>query len=269
MRQECGDWRATGGAEFAAGPGGARPVESKAEEQHKTEGQHKTEEAAVIIFHIPGPLRSFSDGRSDVELKATSGTLAEALQALWAVCPGMRDRVVTEQGQVREHINIFVGKENIRYTGGLATPVTPGAEISIVPAVSGGRTAEEPEPGRRPKGLNPFPNVAGKKYMSLTSFRKNGQAVRTPLWFAEHDGKLYFMTRDDSWKYRRIRNNPRVLVAPCTMRGRITGPDVEGRARVLEPWEFTPARRALEHKYWLMRLPFWSKHNIFLEITVE
>jgi PPOX class probable F420-dependent enzyme len=222
----------------------------------------------VIIFHIPGPLRSFSGGRSDVELKAQVGTVSEALQALWAVCPGMRDRVVTEQGLVREHINIFVGKENVRYTGGLATPVAAGAEISIVAAVSGGRTAEEPEPGRTPpKDLNPFANLAGMKYFSLASFRKNGQAVRTPLWFAEHEGKLYFMTRDDSWKYKRICNNPRVLVAPCTMRGRITGPDVEGRGRLLEQWEFPVARRALERKYWLMRLPFWSKRNVFVEIT--
>ena len=222
----------------------------------------------MITFHIPGPLRSFSDGRSDVELKGPAGTVSDALQALWVACPGMRDRVVTEQGQVREHINIFVGKENIRYTGGLATPVSAGSEISIVPAISGGKTAEEPEPGRTPpKGLNPFVNVAGKKYLSLASFRKNGQAVRTPLWFTEHEGKLYFMTRNDSWKYKRIRNNPRVLVAPCTMRGRIIGPDVEGRARVLEPWEFPAARRALERKYWLMRLPLWSKHNIFVEIA--
>jgi PPOX class probable F420-dependent enzyme len=222
----------------------------------------------VITFHIPGPLRSFSRGRSDVEVKAPAGTVSEALQALWAVCPGMRDRVVTEQGQVREHINIFVGKENIRYTGGLATAVSAGAEISIVPAISGGRTAEEPEPRRAAqKGFNPFANVAGKKYLSLASFRKNGQAVRTPLWFAEQDGKLYCMTREDSWKYKRILNDRRVLVAPCTMRGRITGPDVEGRARILEPWEFPVARRTLKRKYWLMRLPLWSKRNIFLEIT--
>ncbi len=223
----------------------------------------------MITFHIPGPLRSFSNGRSDVELKGPAGTVSEALQALWAACPGMHDRVVTEQGQVREHINIFVGKENIRYTGGLATPVSTEAEISIVPAISGGRRAEEPEPRRVPqKGLTSLANVAGKKYMSLASFRRNGQAVRTPLWFAEQDGKLYFMTRDDSWKYKRIRNNPRVLVAPCTMRGRITGPDVEGRARVLEPWEFPAARRALERKYWLMRVSFlWSKRNLFLEIV--
>jgi PPOX class probable F420-dependent enzyme len=111
-----------------------------------------------------------------------------------------------------------------------------------------------------------FSNLAGKRYLSLTSFRKNGQPVRTPLWFAEENGKLYLMTRDDSWKYKRIRNNPRVLVAPCTARGRVTGPEVEARARVLEPEEFPAARRALERKYWLMRLPFWSKRNVFLEI---
>lgn len=108
---------------------------------------------------------------------------------------------------------------------------------------------------------------AGQKYVSLASFRKNGQAVRTPLWFAEQQGKLYVMTRDDSWKYKRIRNNPRVLIAPCTARGRITGPDVEARARILEPAEFPTAREALQRKYWLMRLSFlWSKRNIFLEV---
>ena len=94
----------------------------------------------MITFHIPGPLRAFSGGRSDVAINTAGPTVGEALQALWAACPGMRDRVVTEQGQVREHINIFAGKENIRYTGGLATPVSPGMEISIVPAISGGRT---------------------------------------------------------------------------------------------------------------------------------
>ncbi|PYU96314.1 MAG: molybdopterin synthase sulfur carrier subunit [Acidobacteria bacterium] len=93
-----------------------------------------------VTFHIPGPLRSFAGGRSQVELEASAATLSEALQALWVACPGIRDRVVTEQGQIREHINIFVGKEDVRYTGGLATPIPPGTEISIVPAISGGNT---------------------------------------------------------------------------------------------------------------------------------
>ncbi len=53
-------------------------------------------------------------------------------------CPGMRDRVLTEQGDIRPHVNIFVGTESSQWTGGLATPVPDGAEISILPAVSGG-----------------------------------------------------------------------------------------------------------------------------------
>ena len=73
-----------------------------------------------------------------VELEISPGTIADALSALYALHPGVRDRVVTEQDQVREHINIFVADENIRYTGGLATPLPANSEISIVPAVSGG-----------------------------------------------------------------------------------------------------------------------------------
>lgn len=91
-----------------------------------------------VTFHIPGALRQFTDGRRTVELEISAATVADALSALYAVHPGVRDRVLTEQGQVREHINLFVGDENIRYTGGLATPLPPNSEISIVPAVSGG-----------------------------------------------------------------------------------------------------------------------------------
>ena len=94
----------------------------------------------MITFHIPGPLRTFAQGSSEVQVQAEAATVFDALEALWGACPGIRDRVVTEQGQIREHINIFVGKENIRYTGGLATPVTRGSEISIVPAISGGKS---------------------------------------------------------------------------------------------------------------------------------
>jgi molybdopterin synthase sulfur carrier subunit len=92
----------------------------------------------AVTFHIPGPLRSFTGGRNTVELEASPATLRDALEVLWPLYPGLRDRVATEQGQIREHINIFVGNENIRFTGGLATPISAGDEISIVPAISGG-----------------------------------------------------------------------------------------------------------------------------------
>src|SRR6202042_509378 len=87
-----------------------------------------------VTFHIPGALRPFSNGQNRVCLESSPATLRDALEALWTVCPGIRDRVVNEQGQVREHINLFVGNENSRFTGGLSTPLPPGAEISIVPA---------------------------------------------------------------------------------------------------------------------------------------
>ncbi len=91
-----------------------------------------------VTFHIPGGLREFTDGHSAVEIEHSPTTLADALSALWTLYPGVRDRIATEQGQVREHVSIFIGVENVRYTGGLASPVAAGAEISIVPAVSGG-----------------------------------------------------------------------------------------------------------------------------------
>jgi molybdopterin synthase sulfur carrier subunit len=64
--------------------------------------------------------------------------VGEALVALWTLHPGIRDRVVNEQGEVRVHVNLFVGTESIRHTGGLETAVPEGGEISIVPAISGG-----------------------------------------------------------------------------------------------------------------------------------
>jgi molybdopterin converting factor small subunit len=91
-----------------------------------------------ITFHIPGPLRAFTDGRSTVELASYAANVRDALEALSTLYPGVRDRVLTEQGEVREHVNVFVGSEHIRYTGGLATAVAKDTEISIVAAVSGG-----------------------------------------------------------------------------------------------------------------------------------
>ena len=64
--------------------------------------------------------------------------LREALLQLFAAHPGLRDRVLTGSGETRQHVNIFLANENVRYTGGLATPLPPGAEVSIVPAISGG-----------------------------------------------------------------------------------------------------------------------------------
>ena len=100
-----------------------------------------------VAFLIPNALRPLAAGQTRVEVKAAASplSLGEALEALWALHPGMRDRVMTEQGEVRPHVNVFVGTESCRWSGGLAMPVPDGAEVSILPAVSGG-SALSPTP---------------------------------------------------------------------------------------------------------------------------
>jgi sulfur-carrier protein len=92
----------------------------------------------AVRFLIPGALRPLAGGQSVVSLEAKGRTLGEALEALWAAHPGLRLRIVDEQGQVRPHVNIFVGVDSARDTGGLSTPVGQEGEIAIIPAVSGG-----------------------------------------------------------------------------------------------------------------------------------
>jgi molybdopterin converting factor small subunit len=91
-----------------------------------------------VIVHIPGPLRELAGGKARVRLDGAYRTVGEALVALGSLHPGVRDRVMDEQGRVRPHVNVFVGGESIRWTGGLETPLPPDAELFILPAVSGG-----------------------------------------------------------------------------------------------------------------------------------
>ncbi len=112
--------------------------------------------------------------------------------------------------------------------------------------------------------------IAGQKYISLRTFRKSGVGVATPVWFGEEDGKLYVMTRSDMGKTKRIRNNPQVRVAPCTIRGVATGPEFPAMARILPPEEQARARQAINRKYWMARIPLiWARTDTYFEISVE
>jgi len=112
--------------------------------------------------------------------------------------------------------------------------------------------------------------LRSQKYISLTTFRKTGAGVATPVWFGEDDGKLYVMTMSDAGKTKRIRNNPQVRVAPCTVRGKITGTDFAATARLLPKEEFARARKTITRKYWMAWItqPF-SRADAFFEITFE
>lgn len=114
----------------------------------------------------------------------------------------------------------------------------------------------------------PIPReIEGQKYISLSTFRKTGAAVPTPVWFGEEGEKVYVKTRSDSGKYKRIRNHPEVRIAPCTIRGKITGPEFAATARILPTNDWPFAQALIEKKYWLARIPFWSKKNVYVEIA--
>jgi molybdopterin synthase sulfur carrier subunit len=94
-----------------------------------------------VIVVVPSALRRFSDGAARVDLDTSpdhSCALGEVLAMLSERYPGIGARVLDEQGQLRRHVNVFVGTEESRVLGGLAAPVAPGTEIVILPAVSGG-----------------------------------------------------------------------------------------------------------------------------------
>ncbi|HEV7519695.1 MAG TPA: MoaD/ThiS family protein [Candidatus Angelobacter sp.] len=91
-----------------------------------------------VTVRIPTYLASFADGRNSLVLEGAPATVSAALELVWNAHPGLRDRIVDEQGQLRQHINIFVGEEAIRFADGLGTKVPADVEILIVPAVSGG-----------------------------------------------------------------------------------------------------------------------------------
>lgn len=105
---------------------------------------------------------------------------------------------------------------------------------------------------------------AKQAYVSLETYRKNGAAVATPVWFAESEpGVFYAYSEAAAGKVKRIRNNPNVRIAPCTFRGRVTGEWVAGRARIVEDAESVArGQQLLRRKYPLKRLFDLFRHFV-------
>jgi PPOX class probable F420-dependent enzyme len=99
-----------------------------------------------------------------------------------------------------------------------------------------------------------FPDLRREQCIALTTFRKTGEAVTTPVWFAINLGTIYVETHADAGKLKRLRHTARVTLAPCTYSGKVTGSVSAGNARILtESEESTAASAALARKYGVMR----------------
>jgi PPOX class probable F420-dependent enzyme len=114
-----------------------------------------------------------------------------------------------------------------------------------------------------------FAAFAGHKYLNLETFRKNGEGVKTPVWFAadpsvsldSSDAKLYIYTIGVSGKVKRIRNNNCVRVAPCNARGDLLGEWVDARAEIVTGVEADHGMQLLNKKYapWKQLLDFFAR----------
>jgi PPOX class probable F420-dependent enzyme len=114
---------------------------------------------------------------------------------------------------------------------------------------------------------------ANQRYVNLESFKKNGQGIRTPLWFVEAQGVLYMRTPAQSAKVKRIRNNPHVRLIPSDVRGNPKGVWIDGEARLIEAAEAEWVNQLVKRKYglfkWLIDIRSRLKGTQYVVIAVH
>ena len=93
----------------------------------------------MITFNVTGFLTDFTGGLGQIPVESGVTRLGDALEILWRQHPGLRDRVVNEQGNLRQHVNIFLNEDNVRRKQMLDTAVPENCEITILLSVSGGK----------------------------------------------------------------------------------------------------------------------------------
>lgn len=131
-------------------------------------------------------------------------------------------------------------------------------------------------PGAQDANMPIFEPLAREKYVLLTTFRRDGAGVGTPVHVAVDGDRAYFRTWDTTWKLKRIRNNPEVEVTPSTFRGRPTGPGLRARARILVGAESARAGGLLSRKHPILHgflIPrvhrLWGNETVHVELTAR
>lgn len=119
-----------------------------------------------------------------------------------------------------------------------------------------------------------FDDVSKAQYVLLTTFTKDGRPKPTPIWIARDGERALVITEKNAWKVKRIRNNPRVTLAVCDMRGNVKGETIEARATVLDESETETVYQAINQRYGIVgrvfnffsKLRGGAKRTIGLEI---
>jgi PPOX class probable F420-dependent enzyme len=108
-----------------------------------------------------------------------------------------------------------------------------------------------------------------QRYLNLESCKRDGTPVQTPVWFAEDQGILYVYTLAKAGKVKRIRRHPRIRIAPCTLRGTVTGPWMEADATIVDATTAAHGHALLRHKYgWMKGIGDLFSHLLHRERVV-
>lgn len=112
------------------------------------------------------------------------------------------------------------------------------------------------------------------KYISLITYKKNGDPIATPVWFVENDDKIYIVTLQGRYKLKRININPNVRIAPSSMRGKPKSEYIDGIARILPDDEAKPIVVLFKKKYRMFKMMFkegreGEKKSVFIEIVLK
>ncbi|WP_434599757.1 PPOX class F420-dependent oxidoreductase [Streptomyces sp. A5-4] len=119
---------------------------------------------------------------------------------------------------------------------------------------------------------SPFEPFTRQKTILLTTYKRDGTPVGTPVSIAVDGGRAFIRTYDAAWKSKRMRNNPGVEIAPSTMKGKPTGPSIHARTTLLKDEEAAHARRALASKYPLLHgvlVPFMHRRKRWTTLHYE
>jgi uncharacterized protein len=151
----------------------------------------------------------------------------------------------------------------------------PCASVMIrVGRTAGGPRGQDDGPGEcRSAGyalpMDALDQIGHSRYISFTTYRKDGTAVATPVWHTMNDGRVLIVSDEDAWKVKRIRNNSRVVVTVCDFRGKIApgAPSAEGSARLLDQAETQAARALIARKYVMSRLGNWFAKTLHVRKT--
>jgi len=100
--------------------------------------------------------------------------------------------------------------------------------------------------------MNNLNELEKEKYISLETYKRNNQPVKTPVWFVIKNDLIYVVTRDKTGKVKRLRNNQQVKIATCTIKGKITGQWISGTAKISTSEETTDVVKWRDRKYGLM-----------------